>query len=107
MTRIDENLDDLIKQSLETDSTPDSLLNARLRVRLQEKAEKRRTLSLYWIPLALSLTMTSSLWMTIVVGQAVDVIQLGVFGCSVLGSLGTLVLTILGHHHFDLKEEEL
>ncbi|MGL4344426.1 MAG: hypothetical protein ACRCTE_04445 [Cellulosilyticaceae bacterium] len=107
MTPIDEKLDELIKQSFETESVPDQLLNTRLRVALHEKCEKRQTLALYWLPVAASLTCTFWLWTLILTSQVVGLLELTLFGLSVVGNIGTLVLTLVGCYCFNLREEKL
>lgn len=107
MKELDHQTDVLLKTCLQSDAEPDSVLNEGLKRKLFAQSARQRSVSLWWLPMLLSVLtsgMVSTLSFLLISSPT---IQAAVLLFSCLTGLTSVLLTFIGIKSYGLKKGAL
>lgn len=99
-----ENMDSLLKATLEPNETVDDLLNIKLKAAIRKKAANKPHLSIWWIPMVASLII--SLGAIILVNLYVinPIIGFIINSFIITNTITNIIITFIGIKFFNLKK---
>lgn len=99
-----KNVDSLLRATLSSKESPDELLNIKLKSSLRRQADKIKTISLWWLPMAASIII--SLGTVILVNMFVLNYTVGLLiNTLILGNtIFNILITLIGVKFFNLKK---
>lgn len=99
-----EDIDILLKISLSTTDKVDEKLNQELKAKLRSQDSKEKSLSIWWLPMLISIFMTIILSIIAFLYIPYGVLQIGIMIIGLLSIICSVVLTVIGVRYFDLKK---
>lgn len=100
----DENLDDLLKQALSVTEVPSAKLNAELKYKMINEIEEKRSISIWWLPMMISIYMSGMGYILIKIFVFPGVIQDLLILWGMIAAVFNFIITVAGIRYFDLRK---
>ncbi|MBU5427302.1 hypothetical protein KQI41_12985 [Tissierella pigra] len=99
-----DEIDMLLKISLSPSVKVDERLNQELKKKLKTQSSKEKSLSIWWLPMVISIFMTMVASTIAFIFIPYGILQLGVLMFLLLTMIFSIVLTAIGVKYFELKK---
>lgn len=99
-----KNMDDLLKRSLSYEEVPSSDLNERLKFKLENKDKEENVVSVWWIPMVMSIIIGIISYTLIKMFVPMLLIQKAMISLCFGFVFFNVVMTFIGVKYFELKK---
>lgn len=99
-----KNIDELLKVSLSSADKPSEELNRKLKAELRSQDLKGKSISIWWLPLLVSIYMTMFIIIIAFTYIPYGILQVGLVLVSLLTMILSMTLTFVGTKCFELRK---
>lgn len=99
-----DNLDDLLKKSLSSKETPSIGVNVDLKIKINNQIEENKGISIWWLPMVISIVMTGMGYTFINIFVPSGVIQNLLILFIVVSLIFSIAMTAIGVKYFELRK---
>lgn len=102
-----KDLEKLLNISLSKEIEVDDKVNEELMRKVRQKSEEGRSLSIWWLPMILSMIMALISLTIAIIYIPHGLLQIGIIVLSLQGIVFSIILTVIGVKYFNLREEAI
>lgn len=99
-----DSIDTLLKISLSSSDKPDEQLNRELKAKIKSQVLKKKSISIWWLPMVISIFMTIVLSTIAFLFIPYTILQIMVMVLGLLTTTFSITLTVIGVRRFELKK---
>lgn len=99
-----DNLDYLLKKSLSSKETPSIGVNVDLKIKISNQIEENKGISIWWLPVVISIIMTGMGYIFIKAFVPPGVIQNILILFGIVSVAFSIVMTSIGVKYFELRK---
>lgn len=98
-----KDIDNLLKHSLSVNETPSVGLNVELRIKMENKIEENKGISIWWLPMIISTCMSAMAYILLKSFMNDGYMQSLLILLSIVTSIFNIIITIVGTKYFELR----
>lgn len=99
-----KNVDSLLKATLSSCKEPDEVLNLKLKSALRRKADSKKTISLWWVPMTASIILSFITMILVKMFVFIDTISSFINLLILSNLIFNIMITFIGVKFFNLKK---
>lgn len=99
-----KNIDDLLKQSLSSNEEPSIGLNVELKIKIENRIEENKGISIWWLPMIISTCMSAMSYILIKSFMNPGTMQNLLIILCMVTAIFNISMTIIGIRYFELRK---